>query len=84
VIAAMLVGYVALTAAVNGILGLAVHGLTIQKVFSYLFSPFAYLLGLPTKDAMYVAELMGMKLATNEFVAMMDLTKHIHSMAPHT
>ncbi|RIJ65605.1 NupC/NupG family nucleoside CNT transporter [Rummeliibacillus sp. POC4] len=84
VIAAMLVGYVALTAAVNGILGLVSDGLTIQKIFSYIFSPFAYLLGLPTKDAMYVAELMGMKLATNEFVAMMDLTKHVHSMAPHT
>lgn len=84
VIAAMLVGYVALTAAVNGLLGIFVHGLTIQKIFSYIFSPFAYLLGLPTKDALYVAQLMGTKLATNEFVAMMDLKKHLSSLAPHT
>ncbi|MGX9134133.1 NupC/NupG family nucleoside CNT transporter [Rummeliibacillus sp. JY-2-4R] len=84
VITAMLLGYVALTAAVNGILGLIVHGLTIQKIFSYIFSPLAYLLGLPTKDALYVAELMGMKLATNEFVAMLDLTKKIPTLAPHT
>ncbi|RYM36437.1 NupC/NupG family nucleoside CNT transporter, partial [Pseudomonas koreensis] len=63
VILAMVIGYVALTSAVNGILGVFVHGLTIQTIFAYLFSPFAFLLGLPVHDAMYVAQLMGMKLA---------------------
>lgn len=47
VILAMVIGYVALTSAVNGILGVFVHGLTIQTIFAYLFSPFAFLLGLP-------------------------------------
>ncbi|MBM7653431.1 nucleoside transporter C-terminal domain-containing protein [Neobacillus cucumis] len=84
VIMAMVVGYVALTACVNGILGFFVHGLTVQKIFSVIFSPFAFLLGLSGHDAMYVAQLMGIKLATNEFVAMMDLKKHIHSLPPHT
>lgn len=73
VILAMVIGYVALTAALNGVLGLFMHGLTIQKIFSYIFSPFAFLLGLGGHDAMYVAQLMGIKLATNEFVAMADL-----------
>ncbi|MFT8321243.1 MAG: nucleoside transporter C-terminal domain-containing protein [Bacillus sp. (in: firmicutes)] len=84
VIAAMVIGYVALTAGLNGILGFFIEGLTIQKIFSYLFSPFAFLLGLPGKDAMYVAQLMGIKLATNEFVAMLDLKNMIPSLAPHT
>ena len=84
VITAMVIGYVALTAAVNGILGVFVHGLTIQKIFSIIFSPFAYLLGLTGDDAMYVAQLMGIKLATNEFVAMLDLKDQIRSLAPHT
>jgi purine nucleoside transport protein len=84
VIMAMVVGYVALTACVNGILGFFVHGLTVQKIFSIIFSPFAFLLGLSGHDAMYVAQLMGTKLATNEFVAMIDLKKHIGSLPRHT
>src|SRR5690606_19962955 len=84
VITAMLIGYVALTAAVNGILGVFVEGLTIQTIFSYIFSPFALLLGLPIDDAMYVAQLMGTKLATNEFVAMMDLKTKLDSLPVHT
>ncbi|MBT2658083.1 NupC/NupG family nucleoside CNT transporter [Bacillus sp. ISL-18] len=84
VIMAMVVGYVALTACVNGILGFFVHGLTVQKIFSFIFSPFAFLLGLSGHDAMYVAQLMGTKLATNEFVAMIDLKKHLASLPRHT
>jgi purine nucleoside transport protein len=84
VIMAMVIGYVALTASINGILGFVFHGLTIQKIFSVVFSPFAYLLGLSGKDAMYVAQLMGIKLATNEFVAMIELKDKIGVLAPHT
>lgn len=84
VILAMVIGYVALTAGLNGILGVIVHGLTIQKIFSFIFSPFAFLLGLPVHDAMYVAQLMGIKLATNEFVAMMDLKNNLDTLPPHT
>ncbi|WML48268.1 nucleoside transporter C-terminal domain-containing protein [Neobacillus sp. PS3-34] len=84
VIMAMVIGYVALTACLNGILGFIVHGLTIQKIFSIIFSPFAYLLGLSGHDAMYVAQLMGIKITTNEFVAMMDLKTKLNVLAPHT
>ena len=61
-----------------------VTGLTIQKIFSIIFSPFAFLLGLSGSDAMYVAELMGIKITTNEFVAMMDLKSNLKSLQPHT
>ncbi|QFG00692.1 NupC/NupG family nucleoside CNT transporter [Psychrobacillus glaciei] len=84
VILAMVIGYVALTAGLNGVLGVIVHGLTIQKIFSFIFSPFAFLLGLTGHDAMYVAQLMGIKLATNEFVAMMDLKNNLDTLPPHT
>ncbi|MDQ0858999.1 nucleoside transporter C-terminal domain-containing protein [Bacillus sp. V2I10] len=84
VITAMVIGYVALTASLNGILSFFVNGLTIQKIFSVLFSPFAFLLGLTGSDAMYVAQLMGIKLATNEFVALLDLKDKVGGLAPHT
>lgn len=84
VIVAMVIGYVALTTCLNGILGFFIHGLTIQKIFGFIFSPFAFLLGLGSHDALYVASLMGIKISTNEFVAMMDLKSHLKEMAPHT
>ncbi|SFA86722.1 MULTISPECIES: nucleoside transporter C-terminal domain-containing protein [unclassified Bacillus (in: firmicutes)] len=84
VILAMVIGYVAVTACLNGILGFFVDGLTVQKIFSVIFSPFAFLLGLTGSDAMYVAQLMGIKLATNEFVAMMDLKDKLNDLDPHT
>ncbi|MGD7006784.1 nucleoside transporter C-terminal domain-containing protein [Metabacillus sp. 84] len=84
VILAMVIGYVALTAILNGILGFFVDGLTIQKIFSILFSPFAFLLGLSGEDTMYVAQLMGIKMATNEFVAMLDLKNNLDTLSPHT
>ncbi|MTH55457.1 NupC/NupG family nucleoside CNT transporter [Bacillus mangrovi] len=84
VILAMVIGYVALTAILNGILGFFIDGLTIQKIFSILFSPFAFLLGLSWKDTMYVAQLMGIKMATNEFVAMLDLKENLNTLSPHT
>jgi purine nucleoside transport protein len=84
VILAMVIGYVAVTACLNGILGFFVDGLTVQKIFSVIFSPFAFLLGLTGSDAMYVAQLMGINLATNEFVAMMDLKDKLKDLDPHT
>ncbi|WP_409291565.1 nucleoside transporter C-terminal domain-containing protein [Peribacillus sp. SCS-37] len=84
VIAAMVIGYVALTAAINGILGFVFSGLTIQRIFSIIFSPFAYLMGLGGKDALYVAQLMGIKITTNEFVAMLDLKERIKDLDRHT
>jgi purine nucleoside transport protein len=84
VILAMVIGYVALTSALNGILGFLVNGLTIEKIFGVIFSPFAFLLGLGGQDAMYVASLMGIKISTNEFVAMMDLKNHLNDLDPHT
>ncbi|MCK1991966.1 NupC/NupG family nucleoside CNT transporter [Peribacillus muralis] len=84
VIMAMVIGYVALTASLNGIFGFFIDGLTIQKIFSFVFSPFAFLLGLSGNDAMYVAQLMGIKLATNEFVALLDLKDKISTLSPHT
>ena len=84
VILAMVIGYVALSSALNGILGFFIDGLTIEGIFGVIFFPFAFLLGLGVQDAMYVASLMGIKLSTNEFVAMMDLKNHLHELDPHT
>jgi CNT family concentrative nucleoside transporter len=44
-------------------------GLSLQKIFSWIFSPVAFLMGVEPKDVPAVADLLGTKLVANEFVA---------------
>ncbi len=66
-VAAMLIAFVALIYLSNGILGL-VHT-DLQTLFGYTLRPMAWILGVPWQDAKVVGNLMGVKLALNEFVA---------------
>jgi len=66
-VGAMLVAFVALLKLVDIILGTV--GLDTQIIFSFLFKPFAYLLGFTGSDANNVATLLGTKVAVNEFLA---------------
>ena len=66
-VAAMLIAFIALIYLCNGILGL-VHT-NLQTLFGVALAPVAWLLGVPWHDAMAVGNLLGTKLALNEFVA---------------
>ncbi len=68
-IAAMLIAFIAFIALINHVLGKVESGLTLQWVFARLFAPVAYLMGVPDPDVPTVGELLGVKLALNEFVA---------------
>ena len=48
--------------------------LSLGTIFSTLFYPLALLIGVSEQDAGKIASLLGTKLATNEFVAFLDLT----------
>ncbi len=43
--------------------------LSLQKIFSWVFAPVAFLMGVEPKDVPAVADLLGTKLVANEFVA---------------
>lgn len=43
--------------------------LTLELIFSYLFYPLAWLMGVPKPDLLTVARLLGVKFTQNEFVA---------------
>jgi len=45
--------------------------------------PFAWLLGLSPGEAFQVAQYMGKKLITNEFVVMLEAKDAIHTFSPH-
>lgn len=58
-------------------------GLSLQKIFSWVFSPVAFLMGVEPKDVPAVADLLGTKLVANEFVAYSKFqSEYIHQLSP--
>jgi concentrative nucleoside transporter, CNT family len=73
-VAAMLIAFLALIAFFDYILGSINPNLSLSRVFSWVFAPVAFLMGVPTADVPEVADLLGTKLVANEFVAFAKLT----------
>ncbi len=48
--------------------------LTLQLILGYICYPVAFLLGVPREDLLQVAQLIGIKVVANEFVAYNSLT----------
>ena len=71
-VAAMLIGFVALITAINGIFD-SIFGITFQSILGYLFSPVAFIMGIPVSEMQEAGKIMATKLVSNEFVAMLDL-----------
>ena len=72
-VAAILIAILALVSIVDGFLSLIVSDLSLQKILGWIFAPIAWLMGVPWGEAASAAELLGLKLATNEFVAYIKL-----------
>ena len=85
-VAAMLLAFVALIALVNGSLAQIMYlfnsffhtnytPVTLETVFGYVFLPFSYLMGFVGEKAVLIGQLLGKKVAINEFFAYIDLVK---------
>ncbi len=70
-VGAMLISFLALVALLNALLGLA--GLSLQQIFGWLFAPIAWSMGVPWQDAPTIGNLLGTRMALNEFVAYSQL-----------
>ena len=70
-VGAMLISFLALVALVNAVLGL-VH-LNLQMIFGWVFAPVAWSMGVPWRDAPTIGNLLGTRMALNEFVAYSQL-----------
>jgi len=66
-VGAMLISFLALIALVNALLGL-VH-LSLEQIFGWVFAPVAWAMGVPWRDAPQIGNLLGTRMALNEFVA---------------
>ncbi len=70
-VGAMLISFLALVALLNALLGL-VH-LSLQQIFGWVFAPVAWSMGVPWRDAPTIGNLLGTRMALNEFVAYSQL-----------
>ena len=70
-VGAMLISFLALIAMVNYLLGFA-H-LSLQQIFGWVFAPVAWSMGVPWRDAPVIGNLLGTRMALNEFVAYSQL-----------
>jgi CNT family concentrative nucleoside transporter len=83
-VAAMLIAFLAFLALFDAVLGWAWPGLTLAGVFSQVFAPVAFLMGVPMQDVGPVADLLGTKLVANEFVAFVKLTTEYRDIDPRS
>ena len=81
-VGAMLLAFVGLIALVNGIFGgiggwFGMPDLTLELILGYVFSPLAFLIGVPWHEANIVGSFIGQKLVVNEFVAYLDFMPYL-------
>lgn len=70
-VGAMLLAFTALVAMLN--YGFEFLGTSLQQIFGYIFSPIAWVMGVPWSEAMAFGNLLGTKIAVNEFLAYIEL-----------
>ena len=84
-VAAMLISFLAIIALVNALLGwlgalgathlglTAIANLSLGQIFGWVFAPVAWCMGVPWQDAGQIGNLLGTRMALNEFIAYSNL-----------
>jgi len=81
-IGASIIGFVGIVALID--LVLSVFNITLSEIFSYIFSPFGYLLGFEGDEIFLEGSLLGNKLILNEFIAFGQLAPVLESLDERT
>ncbi|PIE76396.1 NupC/NupG family nucleoside CNT transporter [bacterium DOLJORAL78_65_58] len=71
-VGAMLLAFTALVAMLN--YGLGFLGTSLQQIFGWIFAPIAFVMGVPWSEATTFGNLLGTKIAVNEFLAYIELS----------
>ncbi|XP_066924761.1 solute carrier family 28 member 3-like isoform X1 [Clytia hemisphaerica] len=73
-IGVMIIAFLSVLALFDGLLGwfggmVGLHELSFEFICSYVFMPFAFIMGVDYKDSFEVAKMLGIKTFLNEFIA---------------
>jgi CNT family concentrative nucleoside transporter len=93
-VAAMLVSFIALIYLVDGRFGVArraldAHGIgwfpaSVEQIFGWVFSPVAWVIGIPWRDCPTIGHLLGLRMVTNELVAFQRLSPMQATLDPRS
>lgn len=88
-VGAMLISFIALLALVDYLIGSVHHHLfwfpqSLEQFFGWIFSPVAWLIGIPWKDAPAIGNLLGTRMTLNEVVAFAELGKMRATLNPRS
>jgi nucleoside transport protein len=83
IVGAMLIAYISLIAMINFGLN-AMIGMDLTKIMGYVLAPVAWLMGVPAKEIVTAGGVMGTKIISNEFVAMLGFKDMIKNLSPKT
>jgi CNT family concentrative nucleoside transporter len=77
-VAAMLVSFIALIYLVDGCFSAVHHWVSwfpssLEEMFGYIFSPVAWVIGIPWRDCHSIGNLLGLRMVTNELIAFQRL-----------
>ena len=81
--------FIAIIALLNGIVGgigglFGYPDLSLQLILGYIFSPLAFVIGVPWTEAITAGSFIGEKLILNEFVAFTDFAPHRGKLSEKT
>ncbi len=88
-IGAMLIAFLALVALMDGILGgihrhFAWFPASLERIFGVIFSPVAWLIGVPWRDCPAIGNLLGTRMVLNELVAFTQLGPQKPTLDPRS
>lgn len=86
-VGAMLLAFVGMLALINGLLGvvggfLGMEHLSLGLILGALLKPLAFMLGIPWNQAGIAGEIIGIKIALNEFVGYMQFLPYLGDNPP--
>ena len=84
-VGAMLIAFIGLIALINGMLG-GIGGwfdmdLSLELILGWVFSPLAFLIGVPWEEATLAGSFIGQKTIVNEFVAYLNFVPYVGDSA---
>ena len=84
IVAAMLIAFIASLDLVNWLIQLVFAGVTLQEILGYIIAPIGMLMGIAPGEVLEAGAVMGTKIVTNEFVAMLEFQPMLESMSEKT
>jgi nucleoside transport protein len=84
IVAAMLMAFIASLELVNWIIQAVFAGVTLQQILGYILAPIGILMGIAPSEVIEAGSIMGTKIVTNEFVAMLEFQPMLNTMSEKT